>query len=307
MGSFENAIIPRIKGSKVELFYGPGVQVAAVTATNWKPYTLPKNATMAMLVCLGGGAGGAGGFTGATSTGRGGGGGGGSGAVARLMIPTFFLPKTLFLLPGMAGSATAPGFTGIVGGRSFIADKPTPTVADTILVSGAAASAGGTAAIATGSSGGGAAETLSTNVLGIYTGFGIFVAIAGVAGTASGALGAAGVALGFGSAGVPLTGGTGGGSASATNVDGAGGNITGAGLVPTIVGGAAGGTAGKNGTNFGSPFIGTGGTGGGSSSAGTGGQGGKGAVGCGGAGGGGGITGGNGGDGGVGLIMIVTW
>lgn len=309
MGAFENSIIPRLKGAKEEIFYS-SYQGSAITATSWKQWRKPKNATMCMFICLGGGAGGGGGFSAASASARGGGGGGGSGALARLIIPAFFLPRTLYFLVGQGGKGGAASTIGTAGGRSIIADTPNTlgVSANTILVSGAAAAAGGTAGTSAGSRAGGAAETIATNLLSIYSGMGAWTGIAGMAGTASGALGAAGVALTFGAVGIPITGGTGGGSVTTTNTDVAGGAITGAGLVPTIAGGVAAAGAGNAGLDLEWPWIGTGGTGGGTAgAAGTAGAGGSGSCGGGGGGGGSGVTGGRGGDGGSGMIMIVTW
>ena len=100
------------------------------------------------------------------------------------------------------------------------------------------------------------------------------------------------------------------------NAQAVGGNITGAGFIPTISGGAVGGfngTAGFNQFNpssilsSSSPLFFTGGAGGGSNARGTGGDGGNGAFGCGGGGGGAGLTGGRGGRGGDGLVIITCW
>lgn len=217
----------------------------------------------------------------------------------------------LYLLPGSGGVGGAASTIGTAGGRSYVTDTPNTAgvAANTILVSGAVAAAGGSGGTAAGSRAGGAAETIATNVLGMYMGFASGLTfIAGMAGTASGALGAAGVALTFGAVGIPMTGGTGGGSVTTTNTNVAGGLITGAGLIPTLAGGVAAGGAGNNGWDLEWPFIGTGGTGGGTAGAsGTAGRGGDGAACCGGGGGGSGVAGGAGGDGGSGLIMIVSW
>lgn len=125
-----------------------------------------------------------------------------------------------------------------------------------------------------------------------------------------------------------ISGGAGGGGTPTANTNFTGGNITGAGLIPTLSGGAAGGGAGQSGIFWGAaggivsadllmasaafsghgPFAMTGGSGGGTNgAAGTGGAGGDGAFGCGGAGGGGGVTGGAGGRGGSGLVLISAW
>ena len=94
------------------------------------------------------------------------------------------------------------------------------------------------------------------------------------------------------------------------NAGAAGGDITGdatLGTVPTISGGAGGGTnPGAAGFAFQNRMLFSGGSGGGGQN-GVAGAGGNGAWGCGGGGGGGGITGGAGGNGGNGLVIITTW
>lgn len=308
--SFDTSNLPRVRGSRVDIFYG-SKQASAITATGWTSWTKPKNISMVSFLCIGGGAGGGGGFTGASGTNRGGGGGGGSGALARLTVPAFFLPKTLFLLAGNGGvGGSGSGVAGVVGGRSIIADAVNSlgTAASTILVSGAVAANGGVAGTAAGGQAGGSAETIATNILGVYQGVGLWTAIAGMAGTAAGALNANGVALTFGAVGIPLTGGTGAGSLNTTDTDRAGGAITGAGILPTVPGGVAAAGAGNPGLHLEAPWLNTGGTGGGTAgAAGTGGRGGNGSWGSGGGGGGAGVTGGAGGDGGSGLILIMSW
>ena len=123
-------------------------------------------------------------------------------------------------------------------------------------------------------------------------------------------MGAAGESVTFGLNGLPITGGAAGGSVSATNVDVAGGNVIGAGRIPTLTGGAAGGGAGKSGyvVTEQTVFSALGDSGGGTNGlAGVGGAGGDGAIGSGGGGGGGGVTGGAGGNGGPGMILILWW
>jgi hypothetical protein len=297
-------------------------------AAGWDAFVIPRNASMLYLLCLGGGSSGGGGQSTSGGTAGGGGGGGASGAMARLLIPAMFLPKTLYLSPGVGGLGVAAATVGNAGVRSFIAAKPfsgATVQQDLVLVSGAAAATGG--AVGALSAAGGVAETIATNVLQQYSGLGIWTAIAGQAGTASGATGAAGVASTWGANGVPVGGGTGGGSTSTTTTQFAGGAITGSGLVPSIAGGVAPAGNGNPGFNAGSFLSGwnadqaglvaqifafTGGTGGGAQSSGTAGQGGQGSLGSGGGGGGGsggttGGTGGRSGAGGPGLIVIAWW
>jgi hypothetical protein len=102
-----------------------------------------------------------------------------------------------------------------------------------------------------------------------------------------------------------LTGGAGGGGA--TSADFSGGNITGAGDMPTINGGTASIKDGSPGLTLWSPFRACGGAGGAALNSAAGGVGGGGGIGCGGGGGGAGTTGGVGGRGGDGLVVIVSW
>jgi hypothetical protein len=115
--------------------------------------------------------------------------------------------------------------------------------------------------------------------------------------------GAAVTALGT----LPLTGGGGGGGSSG----GTGGDVTGAGIFPTIAGAATGHNPGLPGFGLKQPFGGVGGSGGGGvNGAGTGlSKGGDGAIGCGGGGGGNAASGtpGGGGLGGPGYCMIVAF
>ncbi len=176
-----------------------------------------------------------------------------------------------------------------------------------VIIENYIAEAGSGAAVGAGGTNPGMAQTSS-----ILSYMGIFSSVTGSSGGAggavAGAIGASVTAL----TGVPVCGGAGGGGTTAA--DFAGGNITGAGLINTIPGGAAGSNPGNQGTQLGgfynprgNPLICTGGSGGGSSNAGVGGRGGDGAIGCGGGGGGAGTTGGTGGSGGSGLVMIISW
>ena len=271
------------------------------------PWTIPRNTSWVYLLCVGGGANGVVGATGGIGVGAAGGAGGGSGAMSRLIIPAIFLPKVLYLYPG-----------GPSGGLSYIADTQSnnvsPGAPDTVLQSGNASPSGATA---------GSIDTATNHV---YSGTGLWTAVAGQAGTAGGTnAGTAGSTLLFGVSGIFCSAGTGGGGCNTVSTVGAGGIIAATTLLPTIPGGLAAGGAGQNGANWSTrqsgslatalmsqPFLTTGGTGGGGKSGGTGGAGGNGGVGSGGGGGGGGggTAGGTGGAfglGGPGLIVLAWW
>ena len=278
------------------------------------PWEVPKWTSFLCMICIGGGSGGGPGLGGASLTARGGGGGGATGAIARVIVPTAFLPRVLYLFPGWGGlGGVGNGNTGANGGRSQITDKASTyngAVADTILVSGTAQSIGAHPGTAAGSDTGGTGETAGGVNLGPYQSLMSWKVIGGLFGQNAGALGAAGVNTAtYGTGGMPMCEGAGGGSTNASNVTGAGGNVVGAGLTPTSFGGAAGsGGAGGNGihgSRHAYPWV--GGSGGGSGDTGIGGDGGNGAPGCGGGGGGGGITGGRGGNGGEGVIVLISW
>ncbi len=306
----ERAVTARVSGCKVDTYYGDYQTVAATVSNSWQAWKKPRNATMVMIWCLGAGAGGAGGDTAVIGNARAGGGGGGSGALCKLTIPAMFLPDTLFLLPGRGGVGGAAATSGVNGGNSFVADKPasTATIQDLILMSGNTVAQAGTNSAGGGGGGSGGAAALATSVL--YAGFGDWTVIAGAAGTAKGAAGAPGVAVTWGGVGLPVSGGAGGGSSAAGGAGQLGGAITGAGLMPTLLGGAIA-TDGSTGLYLQEPARWSGGSGGGAGGQGVGaqigGRGGNGAYGCGGGGGGGGTTGGAGGWGGPGIIMIVSW
>src|SRR5277367_4843467 len=224
----------------------------ATNAGAWTPFVIPRNATWMYLLTVGGASSGGGGQTSATGVLGGGGGGGASGAMSRLIIPAFFLPKTLYLSPGTGGLGVAAATIGNAGVRSFIADQPfsgATTAQDLVLVSGAAAATAGATGGA--SAAGGTGETIATNVLQPYTSLGLWTAIAGQNGSASGASATAGGAVAWGGSGIFCSGGTGGGTTNTTTTNAAGGAITGAGLVPTIPGGTAPGGAGRSGFNQG--------------------------------------------------------
>lgn len=241
------------------------------------------------MLCIGAGAGG--GSSGASNTGWG---GGGSGAISRLTIPALFIPDRLYVQVGTSGAQNS------AGAESFISSQEMSTaVGDLFLVSGAAA------APAVSSTTGGAAETIATSALCKLSTFGIATFIAGVAGANGGNAPSIAGSNAAVLSNIPLSGGGGGGGGGSNS----GGNITGAGIYPTILGGSGTGNAGNSGFTIYKPFVSSGGSGGSggsiiSGSGANGGAGGNGGIGCGGGGGGGGNVSGSGGIGGNGFVGI---
>ena len=272
------------RAGKFDVFYASGASHI---------YEVPDGASALFMAIVGGGGGGGAGFSAAAAAARGGGGGGGTGAVTRLIVSTLILPRLLYVNPGLGGTSAGNG------GASFIG--ATPTTGNTTNIGFAnGGNAGGTgtgAAVGAGGTAGGAASILNV----IFSWLAPHEYGAGQAGAAGGAVaGAAGAATTWGNLGICA----GAGGGGTTSADFAGGNITGTGLVPTVLGGAAGSNVGNAGYWMPDLLIGTGGSGGGSSNTGNGGRGGDGAPGCGGGGGGGGVTGGAGGRGGHGFVVI---
>lgn len=270
----------------------------------WHTWTKPRNAKIVNFLLLGGGGAGAGGGSGSSGTTRSGGAGGGSSAIARGTFPASLLPDTLYIQVGKGGTAGSAGNgNGGAGSLSYVCVQPNTLATSIILASGAATAGGGT-----GSATGGIAGTVFSQTAGILSYLGTISLVAGQAGVAGGT-NVAGTSI---SLTLPISAGAGGGSANTTSY--VGGDITGAGIIPTISGGATGGT---NPGGFGYmsmrpsellssrvPMFFTGGSGGGSFNTGVGGPGGEGAFGSGGGGGGGGTTGGIGGKGGDGIVII---
>jgi hypothetical protein len=295
--------------------FWPGIVPSAITATSWVSWSIPRNASMVKIVCQGAGAAGSGAFLAASGTTGGGGGGGGSGATAALIIPARWLPATLFLLIGVGGVGTSVSATAGGGGAlSVVSDQPgILTLQDIVLTSGSvAATSSVTQATTSNGATAGVAETVATLTGQLWSGLGVWSAVAGQAGAAGGSSAAAGGSVTWGGAGLLVSGGAG-GAGKTVNTGHAGGNITGAGKIPTLTGGAAStNTAAGNGTGgFQSslrPYLGTGGAGGGSAgTTGTGGGGGQGGWGSGGGGNGSGPSALASGNGGPGFIIISWW
>lgn len=277
----------------------------------FEQFQIPKNASMVMLYAMGGGGGGGAGVTGATSTNKGGGGGGGSGGTSRLLIPARFLPRVIYLCApaGTLTAGTPSGTAGVVGGQATISAEAGEIGADIILY--ANPGFGGNGGTSGGGGTGGSGGSVASAANGQFSNMGVWSTTAGNAG-GNGTLGTAASAVNFGG-GAPNCGGGGGGGASSGNAVGAGGGITGAGLViPTLTGGAgsvsSNGGNGPQGLHFEYPMLSCGGCGGGGNATGaTGGTGGVGGWGSGGGGGGAGVTFGPGANGGPAVIYIAWW
>lgn len=309
--------IPAPESCDFQVFKGGYASVSG-TGQGSTAYNVPPSASMLFIVCIGPGGAGGNGHTAVAGTARGGGGGGGSGAISRLLIPAKFLPKTIWMRPGLAAhSASLSGQASVV--TTYPGSSGGGLSAKGLILSANAGGNGGNGTVSAGGTAG-AAGTAATAATATFQNIGMVTWQAGQTGGAGGAhTGAAGTAVVWGGTVVlPISGGAGGGGTPTTNTDFAGGAITGTTitseepLVPTIAGGLATAGRGNNGhmyfydSNRG--MILTGGSGGGTAgAAGTGGRGGDAAYCCGGGGGGGGVTGGTGGAGGPGLIFVWAW
>lgn len=272
---------------------------------DFEAFVIPKNATMLHIWAIGAGGNGGAGASRAAGTAGGGGGGGASGAIVTMLVPTRFLPPTLYILVGK-GTGTTEGRTW-VSFRKF--DGFNSIIADSLLMANIGNGGGGGSATVAGTAGTNGAYTASSN---LYAGLGTLTITAGQGGSAGGAItGQAGFINSAFNGGMPFSGGAGG--AGCTSADFAGGSINPNGNAQqqsgiTLAGGGSvfGQYDGLNGLQFEEPFTCYGGSGGGSNNSGVGGKGGDGAIGCGGGGGGAGVTGGAGGRGGNGRVVI-TW
>jgi hypothetical protein len=299
--------IPRGMRGEQTIFATP----ATVTALQWKTWEKPRNCSLVHIFCLGGGGGGGGGFTGIAASARGGGGGGGSSGFSQLILPSYAVPRRLFIQVGDGGKGVASGGgTATSGVASFVNVWPVAGANNVIACSsnstvGGSGGATGTAAAVGAAGSAGPAPTASSMLAGNN---GLSLLIPGSGGSAGGAVaGGSPTALTYLTTG-PFPGATGGGGT--TSADFAGGSITA--IANALVSdfqpqpGAAGSNAGSGGIWLPQYMLSYGGMGGGSSNTGPGGNGGNGGPGGGGGGGGGGTTGGRGGDGGAGLVIITA-
>jgi hypothetical protein len=307
--------IPKPQNGFISVF--PGF---SGSSGDWVPWEKPSNIIMVSITCIGGGGGGGSGFPSATATARGGGGGGASGGFSTLKIPANLLPDTLYVSAGLGGNGGASSTTvsnlGTSGFRSVVSIAQSSAAIYNVCIA-SPGSNGFAAPSATIAGTGGVAPPAATVAGTLLAGLGIFTAFAGQNGAAGGAVAnGPGGSITYPTTGLLLSGGAGGGGGST----GVGGNITAPAsqtavlnLFATLVGGAAGATAGNgsSGVQRLTPLLNTGGSGGGCNSGNArGGNGGQGGFGSGGGGGGaGGTTGGSGagGNGGPGLVIIQSW
>lgn len=311
---------PFPQGADIQIFTGIQVNTVNADPAAFATWEKPRGKSMAYMLCIGAGGGGGGGFVGAVAA-AGGGGGGGSGAQASLLVPVTALPDILYVgvgLGGAGGGGGSPGANGVRGVNTMISINP-DTIAQTFILRATCSASVGVAgsAIAGGSAGtGGGMPTVSQDLL---AGLGKYTFFIGQNGTAGGFNTTAPTAVVYPTTGLIVSGGAGGGGIQ-TAASTAGADVTGAGVIPTSLGGA-GGTTGVNGAD-GSHGLGflsqlrifTGGAGGGSGDPvpviSNGGNGGAGGFGCGGGGGGSAVTlttAGTGGRGGDGIAIIICW
>lgn len=291
----------------------------------WQTWNKPKNSIFVFMLLIGGGGGGGGGC-GKTSAGSAGGGGGsgGSAATSAYLIPSIFVPDTLYIqvgaggnggVGGLAGAGTAGG-TIVPPGLTRVARSPTNLQPYNLYgISGATAagSGGGGTSAAFGALGG--AGSAATNLLAGLGNWGFYQFRTGQAGVAGGAaVGANGISVTPVASACILPGTSGAGSTSADFVGGLYAAVANSFLATQFNSTGAGSGAlftASGGFQYRPYNYFFGGHGGGSSNtAGVpGGAGGNGVMpGCGGGGGGAGTTqGGKGGDGGPGLCVIGTW
>ena len=269
-------------------------------------FVIPTNATMLHIWAIGAGGSGGNGFSRAAGSPGGGGGGGASGAIVTMLIPTRFLPPTLYILVGKGGGTNTDGYTKVMFRRGGV---PGNVVIESLLL----ANTGNNGSTGAAGGAGGGGTILGYNLVNnAYAGLGTLTITVAQAGSNGGLhTGQAGLLNSAFSGGLPFTGGAGGAGCTTTD-------FTGGPIVPnanaqqqsgiTLLGGGNvfGFYDGLNGLQFEEPFTCYGGSGGGSNNSGVGGKGGDGAIGCGGGGGGAGVTGGAGGRGGDGRV-IITW
>lgn len=299
---------------------GTASNTGTTSISSWRTWTKPNGCTFVYMLII---AAGGGGGRPAVGTTIGAGGGGGSGGHTRLIIPSMFLPETLFIWPGSGGlGATTTATAGAQGQPCIISCEPqssasnsagTSTMANYVLEQ--AGGLGG-AANQTGGLAGPIADIRDQHI----SGAGLWFSIGGQQGsTGTGSTNGSGGAVTSGHLlGLLTTAGSGGG-----NGTGSGGGINiGTGPARQNLSAATSGQAGRTGVGYnqninelitrGDPiYFSGGGGGGGSQTAAAGGKGGNAGYGGGGGGGGSstsaGALSGNGGDGGDGLIIIMSW
>lgn len=289
----------------------PGAEALEYTANSltagasWHTWTKRKTASMVHILLLGAGGNGGTGVAGANSTAAGGG-GGGSGGQTSVLVPAYLLPDVLFISLTYGGTAAA----------SYVSYDRTTAAQSVIAIANAGGNGGNAAGATAGAAG--AAGAIATIATMPRAGVGFFNLLAGQAGIIGGTT-VAGAALTAPTTGLMVAGGTGGGGLPAAAAVGtAGGNFTGSGAWPILLGGTSAGASSAGGAGATGvdayngiwlPTPGTGGASGGGTTGGSG-AGGRGSPGCGGGGSGGCITGqvvGIKGDGGMAVCLITQW
>lgn len=302
--------LPRSTDSFQQTFYAN----SSVIGEAWHSFVRPRGCSFSQLLILSGGGVGGAGAVGAAST-AGGGGGGASGQQSSLRILWLMLPDVIYFSIGKGGIAASNGIDTIV---SISPD----TVAQNCIMRCIGGTKGDPGGAGTGGNGG------TTTAFGAISTYPLICAgqsfnLASQAGVVGGSTGA-GFNIALPATGLIVTGGSSGAGLRGANLSGnTGGQITGAGIFPTLAS-VAGGTTAPTGGSLGASGMKPvaklcyfyGGNGGSSSglsavpTGSTGGNGGNGAYGCGGGGGGGGFTGSVaalGGLGGDGIIFVNSW
>ena len=203
----------------------------------------PRGITMVHITAIGAGGGGAAVNTSGTGTAASGGSGGGSGAVTRLTIPAIFLTDSLEITVAGGGSgAAAGGSGGANAGNTFVDCARGQDVEGTRVIQANGGNGGNVGAAGAGSTGG-AAGGIGQQTNAVYQALGSWVSVAGQIGGA-GVSAAAGSSVTVNGNSTINSGGAAGGGKSAAAANFNGGDITGIGLIPTLVGGTGGGTGG---------------------------------------------------------------
>jgi len=309
-------------GYDIQQFYG---EANNPTLRSWQTWKKPRGVNWVYMIGVGGGGGGGTGRVSAVTSGAGG--GGGSGGQSILLIPSQFVPDTLYVQAGFGGAgATTVASAGAAGIPTYVAIEPVTTLTGNMTILYVNGGSGGVFASGASGGAGGAGGVIATTAGMPLAYRGVTNFIVGQAGTAGGtASGGAGTNLTPPITGLMVTGGAGGGGTNGS-AGAAGGNILtisnmlGTDFFPvplsggTAASGATPATAGASGfisRNFLFNFGGTGGGGASGTVGGNAGAGGGGAPGCGG-GGGGGLGSSNptvarGGNGGGGFVIIISW
>lgn len=216
----------------VQQFYGKSD--ASTNGVMWETWCKPRGKSMCSILLIGNGANGGTGVVGAAATAAGGGGGGG-GALTSLIIPINLIPDVLFISLQAGGNGASNLLNYVTIAPPLTAGGGAPVANNVLAIAGGGGRGGnGTGATAGTAGSAGTIATLSTMPLGWHF---ANISLAGQAGTAGGGA-IAGVNLTLPLTGLRTTGGTGGAGVPAAAASGlVGGQITGAGVFPLILGG----------------------------------------------------------------------